>query len=66
MNNKVNIIIPSITISEELITCLKGISLLNYRNFIVSIVIDYENIKQIILHLLIVIVIRVKIGFITQ
>ena len=43
MKNKVNIIIPSITISKELITCLKGISLLNYRNFIVSIVIDYDN-----------------------
>ena len=46
MKNKVNIIIPSITISKELITCLKGISLLNYRNFIVSIVIDYDNKKN--------------------
>ena len=47
MKNKVNIIIPSITISEELITCLKGISLLNYKNFIVTIVIDYDNKKKI-------------------
>ena len=43
MKNKVNIIIPSITISDELITCLKGINLLNYKNFIVSLVIDYDN-----------------------
>ena len=34
MKNKVNIIIPSITISNELITCLKGINLLNYKDFI--------------------------------
>jgi len=43
MKNKVNIIIPSITISKELITCLKGIKSLKYKNFIVSIVIDYDN-----------------------
>tara|TARA_B100000795_G_scaffold228985_1_gene185866 strand:+ start:122 stop:1129 length:1008 start_codon:yes stop_codon:yes gene_type:complete len=46
MKNKVNIIIPSITISNELITCLKGINLLNYKDFIVSIVIDYDNKKK--------------------
>ena len=46
MKNKVNIIIPSITISDELITCLKGINLLNYKNFIVSLVIDYDNKKK--------------------
>ena len=46
MKNKVNIIIPSITISNELVKCLKGINLLNYKNFIVSIVIDYDNKKK--------------------
>tara|TARA_B100000787_G_scaffold66048_1_gene48458 strand:+ start:1411 stop:2418 length:1008 start_codon:yes stop_codon:yes gene_type:complete len=46
MKNKVNIIIPSITISAELVKCLKGINLLNYKNFIVSIVIDYDNKKK--------------------
>ena len=46
MIKKVNIIIPSITISEELIRCLKGINSLNYKNFIVTIVIDYDNKKK--------------------
>jgi len=46
MIKKVNIIIPSITISEELIRCLKGINSLNYKNFIVTMVIDYDNKKK--------------------
>jgi len=46
MIKKVNIIIPSITISHELIRCLKGINSLNYKNFIVTIVIDYDNKKK--------------------
>jgi len=46
MKNKVNIIIPSITISDELVTYLKGINLLNYKIFFVSIVIDYDNKKK--------------------
>ena len=46
MIKKVNIIIPSITISEELIRCLKGINSLNYKNFIVTMVIDYNNKKK--------------------
>ena len=47
MNIKVNIIIPSITISDELITCLQGINRLNYKNFFVSLVIDYDNKRKI-------------------
>ena len=47
MIKKVNIIIPSITISDELIRCLKGINSLNYKNFIVTMVIDYDNKKKI-------------------
>ena len=46
MIKKINIIIPSITISVELIRCLKGINSLNYKNFIVTIVIDYDNKKK--------------------
>ena len=47
MKNKVNIIIPSIIISEELIICLKGINKINYKNFFVTIVLDYDNKKTI-------------------
>ena len=47
MYGKVNIIIPSITISDELINCLKGIDQLNYKNFFVSIIIDHNNNKVI-------------------
>lgn len=45
MKDKVNIIIPSITISDELINCLKGINQINYKNFFVSIIIDHDNNK---------------------
>lgn len=47
MKQTVNIIIPSITISEELIKCLEGINRLNYKNFFVTIVIDNDNKKRI-------------------
>jgi GT2 family glycosyltransferase len=43
---KVNIIIPSITISSELIRCLRGIDHLSYKNFIVTIIIDHDNKKK--------------------
>ena len=46
MIKKVNIIIPSITISEELIRCLKGIKSLNKKNIIITMVIDYDNKKK--------------------
>jgi len=46
MLKKINIIIPSITISDELIRCLRGIDLLSYKNFIVTIAIDYNNKKK--------------------
>ena len=47
MTKKINIIIPSITISNELIRCLRGIDQLIYKNFIVTIAIDYDNKKKI-------------------
>ena len=46
VQKKINIIIPSVKISEELIVCLKGIDKLNYKNFIVSIVLDKKNKKK--------------------
>ena len=39
----VNIIIPSITIGEELKFCLKKLNNLNFKNFQVSIVLDFDN-----------------------
>ena len=46
MEKKVNIIIPSIKINDELIVCLKGINKLNYKNFIVTVVLDINNNKK--------------------
>jgi len=45
--NSVNVIIPSITVSNELIKCLRGLNKINYKNFFVTIVIDYENKRKI-------------------
>ena len=44
---KVNIIIPSVEMSKELIICLKGINNLKYKNFMVTIVLDVDNKKKI-------------------
>ena len=46
MSDKVNIIIPSIKINQELKKCLKGISKLNYKKFITTIVLDKNNKKK--------------------
>ena len=45
MSNKVNIIIPSIQLSQELIFCLKKIEKQKFRNFFVTIVLDKKNYK---------------------
>ena len=37
---KFNIIIPSITLDNELLTCLQKINKINYKNFFVTIVLD--------------------------
>ena len=43
MSEKINIIIPAIKIDEELLKCLKEINKINYSNFFVSIVLDYDE-----------------------
>ena len=47
IEKKVNIIIPSVKISDELIVCLKEINNLKYKNFIVTLVLDVHNKKKI-------------------
>ena len=46
MKNSVNIIIPSIELSEDLLKCLSEINKLKYKNFFVSIVLDKKNRKK--------------------
>ena len=46
IEKKINILIPSVKISEELIVYLNGINKLNYKNFIVSIILDKKNQKN--------------------
>ena len=46
MSGNVNIIIPSIRIGKELIKCLGEINKLNYKNFVVTIVLDQNNKKK--------------------
>ena len=43
---KFNIIIPAIKIEKELLYCLKKLEKINYRNFFVTIVLDYKNFKK--------------------
>ena len=43
MKKKVNIIIPAITINHELLKCLKEINKVNYSNFFVTIVLNYDS-----------------------
>ena len=40
---KFNIVIPSIQLSEELIYCLLKLNNQTYKNFFVTIVLDFEN-----------------------
>ena len=37
---KINIVIPSITTDSRLVRCLSGIQNLNYKNFLVILVVD--------------------------
>ena len=46
MNSKINIVIPSIQISLELINCLKKLDNQNYNNFFVTLVLDINNKKK--------------------
>ena len=46
MSENINIIIPSIRISKELTKCLREINKLNYKNFVVTIVLDQDNKKK--------------------
>ena len=46
MTESVNIIIPSVNISDELIKCLKEINKIIYKNFYVTIVLDKEGRKK--------------------
>ena len=43
MAEKVNIVIPAITIDDELLKCLKEINKINYSNFFVTIVLDQQK-----------------------
>ena len=43
MNKKVNIIIPAIKLDEELLKCLSVINKINYKDFFVTVVLDYKN-----------------------
>lgn len=43
MNSKINIIIPSIQLSNELINCLLKLNNQNYKKFFVTIVLDFKN-----------------------
>ena len=43
MNSKINIIVPSIQLSSELIHCLEKLNEQNYNNFFVTIILDYKN-----------------------
>lgn len=43
MEAKINIVIPSVQFSDELIYCLKKLNNQNYKNFFVTVVLDYKN-----------------------
>ncbi len=43
---KINVVIPSITLSSELIFCLNKLNKQIYKNFFVTIVLDYRNNKK--------------------
>ena len=42
-----NIIIPAIEIDEELLNCLKSLKKINYKNFVVTVVLDKDKKKKI-------------------
>ena len=43
MNSEINIVIPSVQLSAELIYCLKKLNNQTYKNFFVTIVLDFNN-----------------------
>ena len=43
---KFNVIIPAIKIEKELLYCLKKLEKIKYKNFFVTIVLDYKNFKK--------------------
>ena len=46
MSSKINIVIPSIQLSEELVYCLQKLKNQTYKNFFVTIVLDFKNKKK--------------------
>ena len=47
MGSKINVVIPSIQLSEELVYCLQKLNNQSYKNFFVTIVLDFNNKKKI-------------------
>ena len=43
MRKKINVVIPSIQLSKELIYCLKKLNNQTYKNFFVTIILDFKN-----------------------
>ena len=43
MSSKINVVIPSIQLSRELIYCLEKLNNQTYKNFFVTIVLDFKN-----------------------
>ena len=43
MKDKVNIIIPAIKLDDELLTCLSKINKISYKDYFVTVVLDYKN-----------------------
>ena len=43
---KFNVVIPSLTLSSELINCLLKFNNQKYKNFFVTVVLDYSNKKK--------------------
>ena len=46
MGSKINVVIPSIQLSEELAYCLQKLNNQTYKNFFVTIVLDFKNKKR--------------------
>ena len=46
MSSKINIVIPSIQLSEELVYCLQKLNNQTYKNFFVTLVLDFKNKKN--------------------
>ena len=46
MSSKINIVIPSVQLSEELVYCLRKLNNQTYKKFFVTIVLDFNNKKK--------------------